>query len=708
VLAVDFNRANVYLELIDNSVLQNYTVTYEAFTPNSISGIVGTNIIQNPMWTINKSDASPTARMNLTFRFPSNPFTDLDGTKYRLYWRPMYEEGDWVLIKNYARAINSGAITFSNIYETGQFMVVQASEQLISDVRGEMYSFSEPNDYIELPNSINVPGDWTAELWFKPESIANFRNILHTDFPNTDNGFRIEMSNSFLNGQLYISISDNNQFRPHTLIDLSGALPGPVGGIFTAGEWYHVAVVGDVTNDRVRAYINGMLVVDEVHSNWPATWPNTVLGRGFNNDADRDFDGSLDEVRFWTEARTQNDIRENMHLTLKGTEPNLLTYYQFNDDLAVGTANGVLDAMGNNNATTINMPNNSYIPSEVAVAGGVSERMTVTSTGVMNFGIPKVAIDFNSNPDGEIVVSRLMTEKPHGWQSIPGDVDNEYFVVWNYGTNQLPVIDEMIYNELSYFTPSITASDVGLYKRGSRQFGPTWGSAIAPASSITTGTPGSATFTGTPLTVGFSQFVIAQTSPVGSLPIELLSFEAERADRQTVDLRWETAVEINNQGFEIERLLEGQTDFVTVGHIAGKGNAVANNNAYYHIDPNSFTGMSYYRLKQIDNDGSSSYSPIRAVAGLTAPSGEGMTVFPNPSNGALNVQILDPIAPQQVYISLLDAQGRLIREQYIAVDNDRIIHLPNLLNGLPNNLYFLQVQTEDGLQQWSQKVSVRP
>ncbi len=301
-----------------------------------------------------------------------------------------------------------------------------------------------------------------------------------------------------------------------------------------------------------------------------------------------------------------------------------------------------------------------------------------------------------------------MTEKPHGWQSIPGDVDNEYFVVWNYGTNQLPVIDEMIYNELSYFTPSITASDVGLYKRGSRQFGPTWGSAIAPASSITTGTPGSATFTGTPLTVGFSQFVIAQTSPVGSLPIELLSFEAERADRQTVDLRWETAVEINNQGFEIERLLEGQTDFVTVGHIAGKGNAVANNNAYYHIDPNSFTGMSYYRLKQIDNDGSSSYSPIRAVAGLTAPSGEGMTVFPNPSNGALNVQILDPIAPQQVYISLLDAQGRLIREQYIAVDNDRIIHLPNLLNGLPNNLYFLQVQTEDGLQQWSQKVSVRP
>ncbi len=693
-----FTAANLILDLIDNTTVEDYTVTYEAFTPNTIDGVTGTNILQNPMWTVNKATDAPAPRMNLEFQFPAGTFTQLDGTKYRLYWRPMYADGDWIIIKNYARVVNSNSIQFSNIYETGQFMVVQASESLISDVRGEMYDFGGSDEYIEIPNTINVPGDWTTELWFKSAGSNNFENILHTDFPSADQGFRVELSNNFPNGQLYFSIATSNTFRPHTIV--------PLGGTLNANEWYHLTIVGDRTNNRVRAYLNGILLTDEVHTDWPNSFPAIALGRGFSTANDRDFNGSLDEVRFWNSARTQNEIRENMHLTLKGTEADIISYYQFNDDLAVGTSNGVIDAMGINNGTTVNMTTANYVPSEVAVAGGVSERMTVTSTGLMNFSVPKTAIDFTSNPDGEIVVSRLMTEKPHGWESITGDVDNEYFVVWNYGNNPLPIIGEMTFNELSYFVPATLASEVGLYKRGSRQFGPTWGTAIAPASTITRGNPSSATFAGAPLTVGFSQLVIAQTGTVGSLPIELIRFEAERANRQEVQLRWATAIERNNKGFEVERLLEGETAFVNVGYVDGKG-TTTNLSTYYLVDPNSFTGISYYRLKQIDLDGSIQYSPTRAVAGLVAPSGDGMTVFPNPTAGALNFQILEPLAPTPVHIRLTDAQGRVVREHSLTISSEQVVSLPHLLTDLPSNLYFLQVTTTDGQLQWSKKISLR-
>ena len=684
----NFGNANLFLELIDNTNAEDYTVTYEAFPPNTVSGVLGTNILQNPMWTINKQTAAPAPRMNLTFQFPAGTFTDLDATKYRLYWRPMYSEDSWSLIKNYAQTVSNTAIKFTNIYETGQFMVVQASELLISDVRGGMYDFNATGDYIDASSTaVGLPqgnAPFTVEAWVKTSqtSIGNFISWGRRS-NNNRAGFAVRNSRLAFIGQ-------SNDYTGNTII--------------ADGEWHHVTIAYDGT--VMRFYVDGILDINPTTAPLNITDQNLVLGKISLPDNTEFYRGSLDEVRIWNTARTQNEIRENMHLTLKGTEAGLIVYYQFNDDLPVGTPNGVIDAFGVANGTTVNMTANSYIPSEVAVAGGVSERMTVTGTGLMNFTIPKVGIDFTTNPDGEIVVSRLMTEKPHGWESITGDVDNEYFVVWNYGTNQAPVIDEMFFNELSYFTPSMLPSEVGLYKRGSRQFGPTWGSAIAPASSINTGAPSSATFTGTPLTTGFSQLVIAQTSPVGSLPIELLSFEAERTGRKEVQLRWTTASERDNKGFEVERLLQGETEFAKVATVESKGNN-AGINTYYQVDPNSFTGTSYYRLKQLDTDGNFQYSPTRAVEGMASPNGEGLSVFPNPTQGALNFQILEPLEPQQVYISLTDAQGRLVKEHWTTISSKQVVQLPELLEGLPNNLYFLQVQTTEGNRYWSKTISLQ-
>jgi hypothetical protein len=682
----NFANANLFMELVGNTNAEEYTVTYQAFAPNTITGAVGTTILQNPVWTINKQTAAPAPPMNFRFSYPAATFTNLDVTKYRLYWRPMYSDGNWRVIKNYAKAVTANTITFSNLYETGQFMVVQASEQLVSEVRGNMYDFDGVSKHIDATaTATNLPqgnAPLTVEAWLKTtqNSIGNFVSWGRRA-SNNRAGFAVRNNRLAFIGQ-------NNDRTANTII--------------TDGQWHHVAITHDGTT--MRFYVDGVLDLS-TGITLNTLDQNLLLGVISLPGVGEFYEGSMDEVRIWGVARTQDQIRENMHLTLKGTETGLLTYYQFNSDAAVGTAGGVIDAMGAANGTALNMAATDYIPSEVAVAGGVSERVTVSGTGLVNFGVPKVAIDFGSSPNGEIVVSRLMTEKPHGWETVTGDVDNEYIVINNYGTNQSPDVNSMSFNEVSYLAPALPLTDINLYKRGSRDFGATWNTAVAPASSITPSSNGNVTFSGAPLTTGFSQFVIVQNNS-SSLPVELVAFEAERNNRQEVQLRWTTAMELNNKGFAVERMLEGETEFTKVAYVEGQGTS-SGQHSYYQIDPNSFTGVSYYRLQQIDFDGTVAYSPTRAVEGMANPDGTGMTVFPNPTQGALNFQILEPIAPQKVYITLTDAQGRIVREYQTTISHERIVQLPHLLENLSNNLYFLHVQTVDGKQQWSQKISLQ-
>lgn len=95
-----------------------------------------------------------------------------------------------------------------------------------------------------------------------------------------------------------------------------------------------------------------------------------------------------------------------------------------------------------------------------------------------------------------------------------------------------------------------------------------------------------------------------------ALPVELLSFTATQ-NNNTVQLGWSTTNEINNDYFEIERSIDG-FNFEGIGEISGAGNS---NQllSYLYQDTNPYNGVSYYRLKQTDFDGKSSYSDIVAI-----------------------------------------------------------------------------------------------
>lgn len=108
---------------------------------------------------------------------------------------------------------------------------------------------------------------------------------------------------------------------------------------------------------------------------------------------------------------------------------------------------------------------------------------------------------------------------------------------------------------------------------------------------------------------GLVYFYVCPT-PAAPLPVEWLSFSS-KIESNNVVLSWQTAVEINNMGFQIERSHDG-VHFDSIGFVEGAGTLEVSSE-YEHIDHEWSNHLSYYRIMQIDFDGNSSYSRIISV-----------------------------------------------------------------------------------------------
>lgn len=138
------------------------------------------------------------------------------------------------------------------------------------------------------------------------------------------------------------------------------------------------------------------------------------------------------------------------------------------------------------------------------------------------------------------------------------------------------------------------------------------------------------------------------------LPVELTLFTATVDPSGYVNLRWRTATESDNDFFGVERSLEGK-EWKSVTTIAGAGTTRSETNyTYTDIAPPPHQSF-YYRLRQVDLDGTTTYGPVRRVI-TTAAAAPAATAFPNPTNGWINL-VVDGDAPAEVvvYTPLLQA-----------------------------------------------------
>ena len=166
------------------------------------------------------------------------------------------------------------------------------------------------------------------------------------------------------------------------------------------------------------------------------------------------------------------------------------------------------------------------------------------------------------------------------------------------------------------------------------------------------------------------------------LPVELLSFTATAAGSDVL-LQWSTAGETNNAGFEIQREA-GDRSFSVIGFVpAGDPHG----DRYRFVDTPPSAGTWRYRLRQIDLDGSETFSPVVAVTSGVLPAAPFLTVWPNPALDLVHVHFDGTPAGD---IVLRDLLGRELRR----LPATGVTTLP--LDGLPAGFYRIEAATGAG------------
>jgi hypothetical protein len=165
------------------------------------------------------------------------------------------------------------------------------------------------------------------------------------------------------------------------------------------------------------------------------------------------------------------------------------------------------------------------------------------------------------------------------------------------------------------------------------------------------------------------------------LPVSLTEFTAQAVANRDALLSWHTASEQHNDHFEVERSFDG-TSFTKLGQVAGHGTTSAAS-AYTFTDAGvaaQATGPVYYRLRQVDLDGTATYSPQRTVS-FTKVVLAKLALFPNPVQNRTNLDLSVLAATTSVQAQLLDATGRQIRTWTLAGGVAQPLELTDLASG---------------------------
>ena len=184
-----------------------------------------------------------------------------------------------------------------------------------------------------------------------------------------------------------------------------------------------------------------------------------------------------------------------------------------------------------------------------------------------------------------------------------------------------------------------------------------------------------------------------------TVPVELTSFTAE-TDINKVLLKWSTATESNNLGFEVERKLKNQ-EWVRIAFVEGNGTSTEINN-YTYVDDYSllpYEGTVLYRLKQIDFNGSFEYSDQVAVNLSFIPQEFYVSQnFPNPFNPSTTIKYSIPEESRvkiNIYNSIGEVVESLINEVFSPGNYEIIWNAQNYPSGI--YFYSFEVSRADGI-----------
>lgn len=185
-----------------------------------------------------------------------------------------------------------------------------------------------------------------------------------------------------------------------------------------------------------------------------------------------------------------------------------------------------------------------------------------------------------------------------------------------------------------------------------------------------------------------------------ALPVELTTFTAA-LNNNSVDLKWNTATEVNNYGFEIQRAEvnsnspsgNSHSSFAKIGFVRGAGNSNSPKE-YSYLDNSISSGKYSYRLKQIDNNGSFKYSnAVEVNNAVNMPDGYILSQnYPNPFNPSTVIKFGFE-KNTHASLSIYDVLGNKVADLFNGqAEAGKTYELPFNAAGLSSGIYFYQLQ----------------
>ncbi len=194
---------------------------------------------------------------------------------------------------------------------------------------------------------------------------------------------------------------------------------------------------------------------------------------------------------------------------------------------------------------------------------------------------------------------------------------------------------------------------------------------------------------GDPPPFGVEKFTLGSVSELNALPVEMTYFMALPQDEK-VNLKWQTASEINTSYFVVERSNDG-FNFEEIETVFSKGGRDFSQN-YSTTDVSPFKGNNYYRLKVVDRDGWFEYSTIEVV---NFQNSQVLSIYPNPVNKVLNLKASNALADEGV-LEVFGINGqRVYRGKYV-LENGIVQIATNAINVYTSGTYLLRFTNAEG------------
>ncbi|GAA3979908.1 hypothetical protein GCM10022407_26420 [Hymenobacter antarcticus] len=493
---------------------------------------------------------------------------------------------------------------------------------------GNALAFDGVDDYLALPASTPVPlgnAAYTVEAWINANSM-NLGSIIGWGNYGTTNQ---------ANG---LSLYPTGLINYWWANDLQKTTPNLV------GRWHHVAATYNGTTRTI--YLDGVALGSDVPGVHAVPNAQNLRIGSNSNGAFTYLNGRLDEVRVYSVALTPAQLRADMTSTTAAVPASLVLYYNFDQGTPATASTG-----DNTGLTTLYDLSNNATPGTLtnfALASG-----NTTSNYVQSYALVV--------PTATVSTARSATGFTANWTAPAIGTATSYLLdVSTTPDFASPIAGSpFATTATSYALTGLNPSSPYFYRVRALN------SALSPADQ------------------GAYSSVIGQATP---LPVELSAFTATAEGRAAVRLVWATASEKNSARFEVERSTDGRT-FAAIGAVAAAGSSTALR-SYELLDATlpASTATLYYRLKQVDQDGSFSYSPVRtvAVAGVAA----GLGLYPNPTHGS--GATLTGAVPGTM-VTVFDALGRVVASATADAAGRATLALPA---GLPMGVYVVRAGTK--------------